>query len=179
MSYRPFHAHTNLLVKLLSGHAEVFGDELVEGKPYLFGYEARAAIFTWQGCIIEMSQPFLLHHSMYSLLCQHVTGHPSTEYISEETAPMSAYANIHLALEHMRVRALAALHGSPISDDDGVATSDPPRVLVLGPENSGKTTVCKILTNYCTRAGQGWTPILVNTDTSEASTPFPFSPRSG
>ena len=83
---------------------------------------------------------------------------------------MTAYANVHLALEHMRVRALASLHGSPISDDDydePPLTCEPPRVLVLGPENSCKTSVCKILTNYCVRAGQGWTPIFVNTDTSE------------
>jgi len=96
----------------------------------------------------------------------HVTGHPSTEYVSEET-PMAAYANLHVAFEQMRVRALNAVHGSPNSDDDSEANAEPPRVLVLGPENSGKTTVCKILTNYAVRAGQDWSPLLVNVDTSE------------
>lgn len=80
---------------------------------------------------------------------------------------MVAYANLHIALEQMRVRALRALHGSPPSENDIDPNPQPPRVLVLGPENSGKTTVCKILTNYAVRAGQNWSPILVNVDPSE------------
>ena len=99
----------------------------------------------------------------------YVTGLPSTEYVSDET-PMNAYANVHLALEHMRVRALRAVHGSPPSSDDEGDTDanpEPPRVLVLGPENSGKTTVTKILVNYAVRTGQDWTPMLVNADPGE------------
>ena len=83
---------------------------------------------------------------------------------------MRAYANVHLALEQRRVRALCAIYSSPISDDEGPEVpghGEPPRVLVLGPENSGKTTVCKILTNYCVRAGQDWSPVLVNVDPNE------------
>ena len=93
------------------------------------------------------------------------------EYVSDET-PMNAYGNVHIALEAMRIRALAVAQGSVVSEDDdptGTGTSDPPRVLVLGPENAGKTTVCKILTNYAVRAGQNWTPVLVNVDPSEVS----------
>jgi len=84
---------------------------------------------------------------------------------------MAAYANVHIAFEQMRVRALRILHGSPALDDDANANAEPPRVLVLGPDNSGKTTVCKILTNYAVRAGQNWSPTLVNVDPSEVSTP--------
>ncbi|THH17124.1 hypothetical protein EW146_g3646 [Bondarzewia mesenterica] len=165
---------TSLAIKLAKGHAEVFGAELAEGKTYLFGHECKAAIFTWQGCTIEMSplpvSPFLLQSKNRPEIVQHVTGHPSTEYVSEET-PMYAYANAHLALEAMRVRALRALHGSPPPtsppETKQDAPSEPPRVLVLGPENSGKTTVCKILINYAVRAGQDWTPLYVNVDPSE------------
>ncbi|KAI0950043.1 Cleavage polyadenylation factor subunit clp1 [Taiwanofungus camphoratus] len=141
---------TSLAIKLLNGHAEIFGAELAEGNTYLFALECKAAIYTWQGCTIEISQP-------------------STEYTSDET-PMSAYANVHIALEQMRVRALRAVHGSPPSSGDEAesdANPEPPRVLVLGPENSGKTTVSKILINYAVRAGQDWSPILVNTDPGE------------
>ncbi|KAI6109694.1 hypothetical protein F5141DRAFT_1063872 [Pisolithus sp. B1] len=134
---------TSLAIKLSRGNAEIFGAELAEGKTYLFGFECKAAVFTWQGCTI------------------HVTGQPSTEYVSEET-PMGAYANLHMAFEQMRVRALSALHGSPVPDDDHGANPEPPRVLVLGPENSGKTTICKILANYAVRVGQNRSPILVN-----------------
>lgn len=80
---------------------------------------------------------------------------------------MVAYANVHMALEAMRVRALAAVHGSPLHDDSGDEGTDPPRVLVLGPENSGKTSMCKILTSYAVRTGQDWTPMFVNVDSSE------------
>lgn len=43
--------------QVVKGHAEVFGAELADGKYYLFGHECKAAIFTWQGCTIEMSPP--------------------------------------------------------------------------------------------------------------------------
>jgi len=105
---------------------------------------------------------------------RHVTGHPSTEYISDET-PMAAYANVHIALEQMRVRALRAIHGSPAPEDEHNAKTEPPRVLVLGPENSGKTTVCKILTNYAVRSGQDWSPMLINVDSNEVRV-LPFMP---
>ena len=88
---------------------------------------------------------------------------------------MYAYANVHLALEKMRVRALSSHHGSPLPPGpDAEVDLGAPRVLVLGPENSGKTSVCKILTNYAVRAGQGWTPIYVNTDPSEVCVPALF-----
>ena len=88
--------------------------------------------------------------------------------MSDET-PMAAYANVHIALEEMRIRALAEVHGSPLpEDEDDIKTKlGPPRVLVLGPENSGKTSVCKILTNYAIRAGQDWMPMFVNADPTE------------
>lgn len=98
----------------------------------------------------------------------HVRGKASTEYISDET-PMSAYMNLHLAFEHMRVRSLAKLRGSPTPEDTGGIPDGPPRVLILGPEDAGKTTAGKILTNYAVRAGQNWQPMLVNADPSEVS----------
>ncbi|KIJ10513.1 hypothetical protein PAXINDRAFT_177469 [Paxillus involutus ATCC 200175] len=145
---------TSLAIKLVRGHAEIFGAELAEGKTCIFGLECKAAVFTWQGCTLE------------------ITGRPSTEYVSEET-PMTPYANLHLAFEQMRVRALAALHGSPTSDDVQNANAEPPRILILGPENSGKTTICKILSNYAVRVGQNWSPLLVNVDPSQGAWTVP------
>ncbi|KAH9833021.1 Pre-mRNA cleavage complex II protein Clp1-domain-containing protein [Rhodofomes roseus] len=148
---------TTVAIKLAHGQAEIFGAELAEGSVYLFGFECKAAVYTWQGCTIE------------------VIGLPSTEYVSDET-PMHAYANVHLALEQMRVRALRTVHGSPPSSDDEADTDanpEPPRVLVLGPENSGKTTVAKILVNYAVRTGQDWTPMLLNTDPGEGGWAVP------
>lgn len=82
---------------------------------------------------------------------------------------MAAYANLHIAFEQMRVRALRDLRGSPVPEYERDKPTDPPRVLVLGPENSGKTTICKILINYAVRAGQGWSPLLINADPAEVS----------
>ena len=88
------------------------------------------------------------------------------EYISDET-PMSTYMNLHLAFEHMQVRSLAKLRGSPVPKDTGRIPDGPPHVLVLGPEDAGKMTACKILVNYAIRVDQDWQPILMNVDPSE------------
>lgn len=83
---------------------------------------------------------------------------------------MQVYANLVLALEQMRVRALRAFHGSPPSSEEGPDPDpdpQPPRVLVLGPANSGKTTLSKMLINYAVRMGQSWNPVLVNVDPGE------------
>ncbi|KAI0072264.1 hypothetical protein K474DRAFT_1693123 [Panus rudis PR-1116 ss-1] len=155
--------NNTLAIKLVHGQAEIFGAELVLGKVYLFYEECKAAVFTWTGCTIE------------------VTGQPSTDYTSDET-PMAAYANVHLALEAMRVRSLlhAQITASPdtatpedLQEDAENGPSDPPRVLILGPENSGKSTVAKILINYAVRAGQDWCPMLINVDPREGGAMLP------
>ncbi|KAL1668606.1 hypothetical protein GGF50DRAFT_96568 [Schizophyllum commune] len=151
---------TTVAIKLLRGQAEIYGCELAEGKSYLFGEECKAAVFTWRGASIEMKE--------------HVIGRPSVEYTSDET-PMAVYANLHIALEQMRVRALANIRGSPIPEDEGDpdATSEPPRVLILGPENSGKTSLCKMLVNYASRVAQGWAPVVANLDPAEGAFALP------
>jgi hypothetical protein len=97
-----------------------------------------------------------------------VLGRPSTEYVSDETT-MWSYLNLHLVFEQMRARARRAARGSPLPDDeeDGRTPNEPPRVLIIGQESSGKTSASKILTNYAVRAGTGWSPVLVNIDPSE------------
>lgn len=87
---------------------------------------------------------------------------------------MRVYGNLHLALEQMRVRALALARRESVPPPPPASgkgkpppPNDPPRILILGPEHAGKTTLCKILANYAVRAGQGWTPFMVNADPSE------------
>ena len=65
---------------------------------------------------------------------------------------MIEYANVHFALETMRQEAKAM-------------GNDGPRVLILGPENAGKTSLAKILTAYATKVGRQ--PIVVNLDPTE------------
>lgn len=84
---------------------------------------------------------------------------------------MNAYGNVHLALEAMRIRALQRTkENQPQAYGADSQDTEPPRVLVLGPENSGKTSLVKILLNYATRAAQDWSPMLVSIDPGEVTT---------
>ncbi|KAI0283090.1 hypothetical protein BGY98DRAFT_1094033 [Russula aff. rugulosa BPL654] len=150
---------SSLAIRVLKGHAEVLAQSLLMANTISSATNAR--------------RPFSPGKINRTNLFEYVTGTPSTDYVSDET-PMHAYANVHLALEKMRVRALSSHRGSPLPPGpEQEVDPEPPRVLVLGPENSGKTTVCKILTNYAVRAGQGWMPMYVNTDPSEGGWTVP------
>ena len=80
-----------------------------------------------------------------------VKGKTTVEYISDET-PMNAYINTHFALESLRCEA---------ADKGKVG----PRVLVVGPSDSGKTSLCKILLNYAIRMERA--PIYCDLDITE------------
>ena len=67
---------------------------------------------------------------------------------------MSEYVNAHFALETLRQEAKS-------KGQDG------PRVLILGPEDVGKTTLAKILISYAVRMGKQ--PLLVNLDPKEGT----------
>lgn len=86
------------------------------------------------------------------------TGGCQSEYVADET-PMVEYANVHFALETMRQEA---------QDGGG---KDGPRVLVLGPEDAGKTSLTKILTGYATKVDRQ--PIVVNLDPTEGMLSVP------
>lgn len=73
---------------------------------------------------------------------------------------MVPYSNLHIAFERMRILASRG-------------ESEPPRVMIVGPENSGKTSACKVLVNYAVRTGRTCTPVLVSVDPTEVSTPGP------
>lgn len=68
---------------LKNGLAEIFGTELVKGKTYEFNSGAKVAVYTWQGCTIE------------------VKGKTDVIYTAKET-PMVVYSNCHAALEIKR-----------------------------------------------------------------------------
>lgn len=81
---------------LKSGFAEIFGTELVKGKLYEFSSGAKVAVFTWQGCTLELR------------------GKPDVSYIAKET-PMVIYLNCHAALEFMRNTAEQENGSGPIA----------------------------------------------------------------
>lgn len=90
-----------------------------------------------------------------------ITGSLEGDYVAEETK-MELYANVHFALEEMR----------EIATNLG---SMGPRVLIVGPENSGKTSLVKILTSYAVKDGRE--PVVVNLDPRQGmlSPPGSFS----
>ncbi|KAI9679339.1 MAG: Cleavage polyadenylation factor subunit clp1 [Caeruleum heppii] len=88
-----------------------------------------------------------------------VTGECLVEYTAEET-PMVSYANTHFALERLR-------------QESALAEREGPRVLVVGPENAGKSSLIKILTAYAAKAGRQ--PLVVNVDPREGLLSIPGS----
>ena len=71
---------------------------------------------------------------------------------------MTSYANTHFALESLR---------EYISESYGLG----PRVLVVGPDNAGKTSLVKFLSGYAIRSGR--TPVVVNLDPKEGMLTIP------
>ena len=52
--------HFFLCLQLTSGFAEIFGTELVKNHPYTFPSGSKVAVFSWQGCDINISFDYLL-----------------------------------------------------------------------------------------------------------------------
>ena len=71
---------------------------------------------------------------------------------------MVTYLNVHNAIEEERVRA---------SEKNSVG----PKVMIVGPTDSGKTTLSKILLNYAVRKGHQ--PIYVDLDIGQGSITVP------
>ncbi|KNG89809.1 putative mRNA cleavage factor complex II protein Clp1 [Aspergillus nomiae NRRL 13137] len=155
---------TVIRVKLLAGTAELFGTELAPSQTYTFS-GTKGAIYTWHGCTLEVSAgdtgpsvDGLAPGGLGGATPRGLgAGGCQSEYTAEET-PMVEYANVHFALETMRQEAKAT-------------GKDGPRVLILGPENAGKTSVAKILTAYATKVERQ--PIVVNLDPNEGMLSVP------
>mmetsp|Transcript_2004 Transcript_2004/g.5604 ORF Transcript_2004/g.5604 Transcript_2004/m.5604 type:complete len:427 (-) Transcript_2004:425-1705(-) len=79
-----------------------------------------------------------------------VEGAFTHQYTALET-PMLGVLQFHDELEQRRNSALASLSAGP-------------RVMVVGTEDSGKTTMCRILANYAARRGHGVTFVDLDVD---------------
>jgi len=71
---------------------------------------------------------------------------------------MTQYVNTHFALEKIR-------------DQAQQSRGEGPRVMVVGPNNAGKTSLVKLLTAYAIRMGRQ--PMVVNTDPREGLLSIP------
>ena len=103
----------DVTVELKTGVAEIFGTEMVSNHKYTFKNGAKLAVFTYHGCQILI---------MGNLGIQ--------PYTSSET-PMIMYVNIHAALEKNR------------ADADKSIGSKGPVTMIVGPTDSGKSTLCR------------------------------------
>ncbi|KAG8501582.1 hypothetical protein CXB51_003936 [Gossypium anomalum] len=136
---------TPLKLRLLNGSAEIFGSELAPEMWLTFPPRLKFAVFTWYSATIEMD------------------GATETDYTADET-PMVSYVNVHAVLEGRRNRAKA------LSPNDSEA-SQGPRVIVVGPTDSGKSTLSRMLLSWA--AKQGWKPTFVDLDIGQGSITVP------
>ena len=87
-----------------------------------------------------------------------VSSLPVSQYTSNSTT-QPALISLHVALERLRILAKR----SPDPNASG------PRVMVLGPPSSGKTSVVKSLANMALGSGLGWTPGIIGLDPASVS----------
>lgn len=126
-----------LRIRLVDGFAELFGIEMMSNKIYEFSNLSNGAIFTYQGCQIETSSENVdLDDDLY---------------VSSDTI-MDDVLKIHGALQTLREEAVDM-------EEDG------PRVAIVGPKNSGKSSIANILTAYAVRTG--YEPIFVELDVAQ------------
>ncbi|PVI03562.1 Clp1-domain-containing protein [Periconia macrospinosa] len=134
------------------GFSRTLTIKLVSGTAEYFGTElAPSQTYTFQGA---KGAVFTWHGCRLE-----VGGDPESEYVAEETQMMTC-ANTHFALEHLRDAAIQ-------SDELG------PRILVVGPENAGKTSLVKTLAAYAVKTHRQ--PIVVNLDPRQGMLSVPGS----
>ncbi|KAF9623796.1 hypothetical protein IFM89_005381 [Coptis chinensis] len=138
-------AESPVKLRLLSGTAEIYGTELPPEIWLTIPPHLKFSVFTWYGATVELD------------------GITETDYTADET-PMISYVNVHAVLEGRRNRAKA----SPICDSDA---SQGPRVIVVGPTDSGKSTLSRMLLSWA--AKQGWKPTFVDLDIGQGSITVP------
>lgn len=134
-----------LRLRLLNGNAEIYGTELPPEIWLTFPPRLKFAVFTWYEATIEMD------------------GTPETDYTADET-PMVSYVNVNAVLEGRRNRAKA----SPSKDSDA---SQGPRVIVVGPTDSGKSTLSRMLLSWAAKLG--WKPTFVDLDIGQGAITIP------
>ena len=142
-------ANEEIRIELLEGVAEIFGTALSLHKRYTLPPGVRIGIFTYKGALIE------------------VVGKTESAYIAQQT-PMVMYLNAHFALETMREKAEEEL-----TKAEPNLSARGPCIMIAGPMDVGKSTLCRILCNYAVREGR--TPTYVDLDIGQRTISIPGS----
>jgi polyribonucleotide 5'-hydroxyl-kinase len=87
-------------------------------------------------------------------------------YEAQET-PVPVYLNLHTMLDQTRQDAVAAQQTQPpqpgaLGGTAGSTSGQGPRVIIVGPMDSGKSTLTKSLLNWAVRCS--WQPTFVDLD---------------
>lgn len=135
------HGGKTCTIQLMRGSCELWGVELALNQQYILTGGMKLALFTWHGCVVDVD-------------CDAM----EISYTSEETQANVSYVNTHAQLEAQRDTALA-------SQGEG------PRVLIVGPQESGKSSLAKVLVAYATKLGR--TPIWVDLDPADNALSVP------
>lgn len=138
-----------LLITLDKGRAEVFGCEMKLKEVYSFE-KTKIAIFTWFGATLTVVGDIGREHH-------------NEAYKSDHT-PMRDYVSMHGQIDQQRAEKLEETT-RPGELVEG------PRVAVVGPEDTGKSTLCRILLNYAVRLKR--CPIFVELDLGQGEVTMP------
>lgn len=139
-----FQKQSTCQIIVLKGSCELQGVELATNKPYIFTDGGlKLALFTWHGCVIDV----LCDESLLEI-----------SYTSDETACNIAFVNTHAQLEALR-------------DEAASSNGEGPRVLIVGPTESGKSSLAKILTAYATKLGR--VPLWIDLDPADNALSVP------
>uniref|UniRef100_A0A0B6ZVK8 Protein CLP1 homolog n=1 Tax=Arion vulgaris TaxID=1028688 RepID=A0A0B6ZVK8_9EUPU len=125
--------------------------EMTEGRGEMFGTELAK-----NKKYVFVSSSKVAIYTWHGCTLQ-LKGKTEVAYISKET-PMVMYVNTHAAMEQMRERAEAE-------------NTRGPRMLVVGPTDVGKSTLCRILVNYAVRLGRS--PVLADIDVGQGNMGLP------
>lgn len=152
---------SSIRIQVLNGTAEIFGTELPPEYRLTFPPGHKFAIFTWSGATVE------------------IDGSAEVAYVADET-PMVSYVNVHAILERRRTQAhdaatstasAAPLILPPARRSEALAQSQGPRVIVVGPTDSGKSSLTRMLLGWASR--QGWKPTFIDLDIGQGSITVP------
>lgn len=183
-------ADEQIRVELRRGLAEVYGTEMLLNKTYEFQRNSRAAIFTYHGAIIEMTGSPLKCHigQKCDYMNYYLNIHADLEKMRDEAAIFS---------EQIKFNPNIAEGSQTVSNDSNNICNDSkeptpvpktstsnssikpdlsktPICLVCKPmyaRNVGKSTLCRILSNYATRRGRA--PIFVDLDPDQGHIGLP------
>ncbi|CAI5522639.1 unnamed protein product [Closterium sp. Naga37s-1] len=188
-----------LTVKLVSGTAEIFGSEIAVGQNVTFDGGEKLAVFTWHGCSLEVRGSPTLPDAMYAAdetpMVSYLNLHAVLNVRRVEAARSLMRAKQQLAqlqqqqqlqYQHQQRQQQHPHHQQQYQHQlqrlqrhkqqlenkiNSLVLTKVPRVLLVGPTDSGKSTLARML--LCWAARQQWHPTYVDLDVAHSSVTVP------